>query len=265
MDFDDVVFEGRNKDFGAYYLRKLYTKNSGISLLLAVGFLSLILLGSFIYINLSKKEIKEEENVEVNLQMVTISSIDPKAPEPPKMPKVYIEPPKINSIKFVPPVIKPDEEVANDETVPEEAELKDAVISNKTQEGDMHAENANIGEGNDKQAVGEEDDNVYFGGVQENAEFPGGEEALHKYFMSAMDLTQARRKGVKGRVVLFFIIERDGGISGEKMLKGITDCPACNEEAMRVLKQMPKWAPAKQNGRPVRLQKTLPILIDYSK
>lgn len=264
-DFNDIVFEDRNKAFGAYYLRKLYNKNSGISLLISIGFISVVLLASFFYINFTKATAPEDENVEVALQMVEINSIDPKAPEPPKLPKVYIEPPKIASIKFVPPVIKPDEEVPEDENVPEESQLKDAVIASKTQEGETGIDNATVGEGNEKSVVGEEDNNVYFGGVQETANFPGGEEALHEFFRKHMDVIQAKRKGVKGRVVLFFIIEKDGSISGEKMLKGMADCEACNTEAMRVLKEMPKWSAAKQNGRPVRLQKTLPILIDYSK
>jgi protein TonB len=88
--------------------------------------------------------------------------------------------------------------------------------------------------------------------------FPGGEEELYKYVASSVVYpTAAKESGITGTVIVTFIVEKDGSVTNVKILKGIGG--GCDEEALRVVKAMPKWSPGKQDGKPVRVQFNLPI------
>jgi protein TonB len=95
--------------------------------------------------------------------------------------------------------------------------------------------------------------------VVENApEFPGGMEAWNKYLSSNLKYpTQARRMGVEGTVYVVFVVNTDGSIQDVELLRGIGG--GCDEEALRVVSNAPKWTPGKQRGRPVRVRMRLPI------
>lgn len=94
--------------------------------------------------------------------------------------------------------------------------------------------------------------------VEENAGFPGGEEARMKYLRDHIKYPEmAKESGVQGTVYLKFVVEKNGSISNVKVLRGIGG--GCDEEAVKVLKSMPKWKPAKQRGRPVRVWFNMPI------
>jgi protein TonB len=88
--------------------------------------------------------------------------------------------------------------------------------------------------------------------------FPGGEDALYKYVAASVVYpTVAKESGIAGTVIVTFVVEKDGSVTNVKILKGIGG--GCDEEAVRVVKAMPKWSPGKQDGKPVRVQFNLPI------
>jgi periplasmic protein TonB len=90
-------------------------------------------------------------------------------------------------------------------------------------------------------------------------EYPGGQEALMKYFKKNIKYTkEARRKGVEGRVLISFIVDKDGSIDSARVIKGIGY--GCDEVALEAVKNMPLWKPGVQDGRNVRVHFTLPIL-----
>ncbi len=94
--------------------------------------------------------------------------------------------------------------------------------------------------------------------VEQEASFPGGVEELGKYLAKSIKYPQqARETGTKGRVTLTFVVEKDGSITDIKVLRDIGS--GCGEEAKRVVKEMPKWIPAKQRGKAVRQQFVLPV------
>jgi protein TonB len=98
-----------------------------------------------------------------------------------------------------------------------------------------------------------------FIGVEKQPEFIGGEVAMRAYLgQNIVYPAAASRANVSGRVVLQFIIEKDGSIGTAKVLKGIGF--GCDEEAVRVIKSMPNWNPGTQNGKPVRVYFTLPVI-----
>lgn len=107
-------------------------------------------------------------------------------------------------------------------------------------------------------------DDEVFVVVEEQAEFPGGMEAMYAYIQKNLVYPEkAKEKGIEGRVFVQFVIEKDGSISNVKILRGIGG--GCDEAAMEMVKNMPKWKPGKQKGKPVRFQFTLPIKFELPK
>ena len=94
--------------------------------------------------------------------------------------------------------------------------------------------------------------------VENDPEFPGGMEALYKYLAQNIKYPQlARDNNITGRVYVTFVVEKDGSIANPKVLRDIGG--GCGQEAIRVVKSMPKWTPGKQRGKAVRVQFNLPV------
>lgn len=252
----EQVFEGRNKEYGAYELRKNYSRNMRNGNILAILFFTFSLAAPLI-VNFIFSEGEQDERVKViqATELMAPPPVDKTAPPPP--PPAEPPPPPVRSaIKFTPPVVKKDEEIRDEEPPPVVEDIKVEVAA-VTVEGDEDApidiEEPVIGEGN---AVVEEEA-VYFS-VEEAPSFPGGMANIGKYIGKNLKYpTQARDAGIQGRVIVSFIVEKDGSVTDVKVLQGIGN--GCDEEAIRVIKLMPPWTPGKQNGKPVRVQYNLPI------
>ncbi len=107
-------------------------------------------------------------------------------------------------------------------------------------------------------------DDEVFVVVEEQAEFPGGMDSMYAYIGENLKYPElAKEKGIEGRVFVSFIIEKDGSISNVKILRGIGG--GCEEAAVEMIKNMPRWKPGKQRGKPVRFQFTLPIKFELPK
>ena len=102
------------------------------------------------------------------------------------------------------------------------------------------------------------DEDIIFTVVEQQAEFPGGFEAMAKFLAKNVKYpAQARRMGIEGSVFVSFVIDREGNISDPQVIKGIS--AECDKEAVRVVKLMPPWKPGKQNGKAVKCRFVLPI------
>lgn len=264
---DDLVFEDRNKNYGAYHLRKIYPNHIRFALIaVAVGYIWAIG-GPFVYIKFFKKSepVVKEKTVEVDLRTIEIPPLDPSLPPPPPPPPV--EKPKIKTVKHVPPKVVPDKEVIVEELPPVVDSLETAAIGNQNVEGEEDTTGLNQLEeiDSDQYGLGEEDDNLYIPAAGIHATFPGGDGEFQNYLKNKMKKTvdRAARLGDKGSVIVYFIVEKDGSISNVRVLKGLAICSTCNDEAKKVIESMPDWAPAKHNGKPVRVQYTLPIRFDF--
>jgi protein TonB len=107
-------------------------------------------------------------------------------------------------------------------------------------------------------------DDEVFVVVEEQAEFPGGLDSMYAYIVKNLKYPEAaKEKGIEGRVFVQFVIEKDGSISNVKILRGIGG--GCEEAAVEMIKNMPKWKPGKQRGKPVRFQFVLPIKFELPK
>ena len=259
---DDIVFADRNKAYGAYALRKNYSKTIYRSLIIG-SVLFLLAMATPTIISVLKPEEQEQAMVEVDLMKLPPPPIDPNEPPPPPPPPVEL--PKVNTVKFLPPEVKPDEEVPEETPPPTVEELKEAVAAEKTQEGDPNAEEVIVAPeetaGPTKVEVAVEaapKEEQIFTVVEQNPEFPGGMSALGQFLSKNIRYPPAAsRANVSGRVFVSFVVNTDGSIQDVNVLKGLGF--GTDEEAMRVVKAMPKWRPGKQSGRPVRVKYNLPI------
>ena len=251
----DLLFKDRNQEYGAYQLRKDSARRHKWGIIIALGFFALVIWLPILYKQIT--ESRKESMVEVT----TLSNIEiEKQLEKPK--DIIIEkpaPPLKSSIKFTPPKITPDEEVQEDEELKtqEELNITDVNISIADVEGTDEENGMDISELNNM-VVGEDSTAAPYTIVEQMPEYPGGETALRKYLSASVKYPRiATENGVQGKVYVNFVVDKNGSISNVKVIRGVDS--ALDQEAVRVIKMMPKWIPGKQNGETVRVSYTVPI------
>jgi protein TonB len=258
----DVVFENKNKAYGAYQLRQKNSSTTSRALLFASAAFILLFITPKI-ISMIKGALPEEEVVkQVEVAIQPPPPVDPKTPPPPP---VEPPPPKQDQVKFPPPIVKPDIEV-RDQEPPQIEDLKKADPGQKTIAGDPDADiviAAPVGEG-PKQAAVVEDTKVYdFVSIETPPGFPGGIEKFYAYVGKSIKYPpMAAENNIQGKVFLSFVVEKNGELTDihvDRKLGGGTD-----EEAVRVLKASPRWTPGIQNGKPVRVKYNIPISFTLS-
>lgn len=249
----DLVFRGRNQEYGAYEIRRLYPRNAFLGIVLSIVLFTLAVSAPLI-IKLISDAIPEEKVVLVN-NTTDLEEPPPVDKNQPATPPPPPPPPLKSTIKFTPPEIKPDAEVP-DEPPPTQDKLQDVDAGKTTVEGDPNADVDLSGlEDGTGDVIGEEQ---VFLAVEQQPEFPGGESALIEYIGKNTKYPAiARENNIEGRVFISFVVEKDGNISDVKVVRGIGG--GCDEEAKRVIKGLPRFTPGKQNGRPVRVQYNVPV------
>ncbi|MGN8072268.1 energy transducer TonB [Mucilaginibacter sp. SG564] len=254
----DVVFSSRNKAYGAYELRRDNSKNTSKSLIIAIIVFVFVVALPTIINRIQGLIPKADQKVKITdvvlLPPPPVDQTKKPPPPPPEPPK-----PKVDQVRFPPPVVKPDNEV-KEKDPPTVKELAVADPGQKDQKGDPNADiriDEPVGNSDVKQVV-EADPNQIFTSVEQVPEFPGGLEKFGSYLGKSIRYPAvARENGTQGRVICTFVVEKDGSLTDIKVTRGIGS--GCDEEAVRVLKNSPHWKPGIQNGRPVRVQYSVPI------
>ena len=264
-DWTDIVFAGRNQSYGAYQLRKGTGKINVISILAVVVLVLLCQVG----LTIKKAADAEAKRRAAMTEVVELSKLEQpkKKAEVKQTKKVEVEPEKVvervkSSIKFTAPVIKKDNEVKPEE----ELKTQDDLMSSKTAIGAIDVK-GNDDKGGEvlklKEAVAQpepkpEVENKVFDVVEQMPSFPGGPSALMKYLSENVKYpVVAQENGVQGRVVVSFVVERDGHITDVKVVRSVD--PSLDKEAARVVRSMPAWIPGKQNGSAVRVKYNVPV------
>ncbi len=263
----DLIFDGRNKSYGAYELRTGYNKRLRNALLLTVALAVLILLLSFI----SSLDLGDKKG-QVQIKEVQLEEIkqdeqpEPPPPPPPKPP----EPPKVEMAKFTPPKVVKDEDVKEDEKPPEIEKLEDTKIGTVNQEGDKdEGIIAPPVESTVVEAPVQEDYDKVFQKVEIDAEFPGGTKGWTRYVTREIErnIDELQDDGGSGTVVVLFIVDKGGLVSEVRALPcseaGVGNCLPPNsklaEIAVNAIRKGPKWKPAVQNGRNVKAYRRQPV------
>ncbi|HRP54060.1 MAG TPA: TonB family protein [Fluviicola sp.] len=250
---NDIVFEDRNHAYGAYQLRKNYSRN----LLLVMGAV-ILAIGTTFAIYKIIQNLPKEQVEEAPLDLTTFALDAPKEDEEIIEPLEPEIPPMEKTIQFLPPVVTDD---VVDTPPPTVEELEDTKASDKTNENEVDPfAKVDPTPPKPKEEKVEKKEEVIYDIVDEQAEFPGGRAALMKYLSENIKYPQvAQEMGIQGKCYLSFIVSENGYISNVNVKKGVTDCPECDAEAVRVVKSMPKWTPGKVNGKTVNQKYSLPV------
>ena len=263
-EWTDLVFEGRNQSYGAYKLRKTTGKRNLWALIIVA--LAAVLL----YLGLQLQRMAEANKKVENTQAVELAKLNTEKKEAKVEKKEVIrqEPEKVveqvkSSVKFTAPIIKKDEEVKEEDEIKlDEVQKSDKAVGAFTVEGNDEVGGAVLKAKEDiaapeppKHVV---EETKIFTVVEQMPMFPGGDAALMGYLRDNMHYpTVAAENGVQGRVVVGFVVERDGSITDVNVIRSVD--PSLDREAMRVVKSMPRWTPGKQNGSAVRVKYQVPV------
>lgn len=269
-DVLDILFDNRNKAYGAYELRKNYHKRLKKSMMI-VATLLLITVSAPIVASMFDKPIvidlpNDEPRIIKNVEVIIPKEPEPKVPE--AKPLKPTDP--VNTIANTTPIIEVANEVNDADLPPTKEALKDAVsgIENKEGEGTEVLDLPN-NDGEGTAVIPQEpapNDNEIFDDVDvsQMPEFPGGEEELMRYLAQNIQYPkQALDGNTEGRVLIGFVVNKEGEIDDVKVLRSIGD--GCDEEAVRVIHKMPKWKPGKNNGKLVNVFYNLPVTFQLMK
>lgn len=258
----EVVFAGRNKDYGAYDLRKLAPKATNIGLVVASSVFVLALAAPSIarWLGVAEEQVVVERIIQTDVELFEPPPVDEEQPLPP--PPVEPPPPRVDQVRMPEMVVVPAEEV-RDEEPPTVEKLKLADPGSKTIAGDPNAAiriDMPVGEGKIDAEVTESSGNVdqIFESVEVAPQPPGGLDAFRQWIGRNYRYPQAAiDNGINGTVEVSFVVERDGSLTDIRVNRDLKF--GTGEEAVRLLKTAAKWQPGIQNGRPVRVAYTLPI------
>ena len=266
----DMVFAGKNKEYGAYQLRKGTSGRNIKSLLILV--IAAALVGGFLaWKVIEQKQAEEQQAYMEAMELAKLQKQAEKEKKKPEkvQPKVEMKkeiPVARETQKFTAPVIKKDELVKEENQVKQMDKLDDKVavgaedkegVKDRTVEA-VRSEIA-VAAPPPPPAPKPEVATKVFDVVEEMPSFPGGNGALMSYLNSNVKYpVVAQENGVQGRVIISFVVERDGSISDVKVARSVD--PSLDREAQRVVKSMPRWTPGKQNGQTVRVKYTVPVV-----
>ncbi|MBI5540355.1 MAG: energy transducer TonB [Bacteroidia bacterium] len=238
---DEIVFAHRNKEYGAYELRKKYNKT--VTRALFIAFVVLIITAGTPFIMALKNSGNNkivDETIQANL--LDVKNQEEELPPPPPPPP----PPALEQqVKYTAPVVvdSVDEKV---EIATTDEQVNTAVNEEVTEE---------VVETN--QAI-QEEEVINFYVIEEKPEYPGGIEAMNKWIAENVKYPEiAKENGVTGKVFIQFVIDKDGKVSNVQLLRGVD--PYLDKEALRVISAMPSWTPGKQRGKTVKVSFQIPI------
>ena len=264
--WSDIMFENRNKEYGAYVLRRQTTARnikSIIAVLIIFALVMVYMVAKNAYDDYQKAHMAQTQVTELTALQEQKKEAKVERKEIVRQEKVEQVVEKVkSSIKFTAPVIKKDDEVRPEDEMKSQDEIMNSkvavgfanVIGNDESGEVLKAKEALVTE----PVKPKEEENKVFDVVEQMPYFPGGMSALMAYLQKSIKYPPiAEENGIQGRVVCTFVVERDGSVTDVRVAKSVD--PSLDKEAVRVVSAMPKWIPGKQNGQSVRVKYTLPV------
>ena len=264
--WSDIMFENRNKEYGAYVLRRQTTARnikSIIAVLIIFALVMVYMVAKNAYDDYQKAHMAQTQVTELTALQEQKKEAKVERKEIVRQEKVEQVVEKVkSSIKFTAPVIKKDDEVRPEDEMKSQDEIMNSkvavgfanVIGNDESGEVLKAKEALVTE----PVKPKEEENKVFDVVEQMPSFPGGMSALMAYLQKSIKYPPiAEENGIQGRVVCTFVVERDGSVTDVRVAKSVD--PSLDKEAVRVVSAMPRWIPGKQNGQSVRVKYTLPV------
>lgn len=260
LTYDEIIFQARNRAYGAFDLRQRYPIALSRALWLGIGLFLVALSGPTLYARLFPASQSIDHQVMIAVDVM-------KLPEPPAELPVPLPPveqaPAVNTVRNLPPVVMPEADVVEEALPPTTDELQDATSGPTTAEGTGDVEviappEVSTPTATEKAVEAAPKPDELFVSVEQQPEYPGGIEALRSFLNKNLNYPRsAANAGISGKVYISFVVNTDGSLTEVQVLKGIGF--GCDEEAIRVIRKMPQWRPGKQSGRAVRVKFNLPI------
>ena len=243
--FDDIVFEERNKEYGAYKLRKKYNRTVIVALLVGIIIISTAVITPYLNAKaLENRQKRAEREVQIKMENLDQPNETVAPPPPPPPPPADV----VQQQKYVPPVVV-------DSIKPED--VQDLMTADDAQNEIKDEEVVEIVEVKEEVQEAEAEE-VPFVVVEEMPLFPGGDAALLKFIGEHTTYPDiAKENNIQGRVIVRFCVTAKGGVSQVSILKGVD--PELDSEAIRVVNTLPPFKPGKQGGKPVPVWFMVPI------
>jgi protein TonB len=242
---DDIVFENRNKEYGAYDIRRRYSRTMSLSIL--IGIIVVFTAAIVPYIRAKNiAQVKQRDANEVIAEMANDLQQEEAAPPPPPPPPPPEEQQTV--VKYVAPVVV-------DTVKPEEA--TQFMTADDVVETVVDAEVVEVIE-QVQEEIQEEAPQEVFVVVEEMPSFPGGDVELFKFIYDNIKYPElAKENNIQGKVILRFCVTYKGTVDQVSIVRGVD--PSLDNEAIRVIKMLPLWKPGKQGGKPVNVWYSVPI------
>ncbi len=268
-EWRDIVFEGKNKEYGAYQLRSASNGRHNKAMIVIVIVIAIVFALAFLVNTVIKSaEAKPEDMTE---QALVEMAVEETTEEEPEDEPQRIEEPKpevikeelLNTVKLTEIAIVPDEEVKEDIKSQDDLKETDTAVG-KVNEDRGVDDIINAQEHKDVVVVEEKtpeppvDDNKVFDAVEQEPQFPGGQGALLKWIGDHLRYPSvAQENGIQGKVTVQFVVTKNGTVGEVRVVRGKD--PDLDKEAVRVVKSLPKFVPGKMNGHAVNVWYTVPI------
>ena len=267
----DLVFEGKNKDFGAYEMRTTSTKRHNKAMLYTIIGAILVVAAAVSIAKVQEylaerrlAELAEQEEVLIDMEQ----NEEPEAEQQERLeqPKPEVLPEEVlNTVKVTELRIVEDEKVKAEDEIKTQDELKETTTAFGQKDNDKGTEDRNVTRTLKEEVVVEKkveekkvEKEEIFKSVEQMPQFPGGEAALMKYISSHIQYpTMAQENNVQGKVIVQFVVTKTGQVGEVKVARSVDK--DLDREAVRVCKSLPKFTPGRQNGQPVSVWYTLPV------
>jgi periplasmic protein TonB len=248
-NLDDIVFENRNKSYGAYRIRKAYNKDMTIAIFIAMSFFIVVIGSSWLFAN--HKSINSDNSFVVTGVFDKYKTEpDVKPPVPPKLPDLKIE--KERLVFKAPKVVDSLDKKMEDMLTMQD--LTEKLPQDSVETPDI----VDVGNDNNNKVI-DPPTSIIYSAPEEMPVFPGGDEALLKYFAENTKYPpECKEIGVEGKVLVEFVIDENGNITDVKVVRSVDKL--LDNEALRVIKGMPQWEPGRQGGQKVKVRFGLPIV-----
>lgn len=270
-EWTELIFEGKNKEFGAYQLRNQSVRRHNMAMLSVVV---VIILALLISLGIGQLE-RAEEDILVSgeqEQMGSVNNSEDQEEEPEEEPDIPFEEPEVeevlpeevlNTVKVTELAIVEDDQVSKEDEIKTQDELKETTNAFDAKDFNEGTDDVTVVRTIKDEVVVEEKKpepkpEQIFTAVEEPPSFPGGEQAMYKFLKDNIRYPEmAAQNNIQGRVTVQFVVEKNGHIGEVKVVRGKD--PDLDKEAIRVVKAMPPFIPGKMNGQAVRVWYTLPV------
>ena len=267
-EWSDIVFEGRNKAYGAYVLRTESKPRHLIAFIYTI--IGLVIIGISAYSYLSVQAyIAEQAAITDQASQELVAFVDQAEEEPEEEVQEKVELPEpealpeeiLNTEKVTELLIAKDEEVSKEDEIKTADELKETETAFGSTDFDQGTDDRNVVREYKNEVIVEEkkpEPEKVFTAVEQMPQFPGGEAALMKYLSQNINYPQvAMENGIQGRVIVQFVVTKNGTVGEVKVIRSVDR--DLDKEAIRLCKSLPKFIPGKMNGQEVNVWYTLPI------